>query len=259
MSTPQVDKLFQESILGNYDDEEPWNAVCELRQLGTREVFEQSALWCISPDPIRRARGADILAQLGQKIDHPHAFPDEAFDILVKALEHETDQQALSSCLFALGHIDNPAAIPLLVNFTDHDDCEIRYAVACALGSFANDPISITALLKLTSDTDDDVRDWATFGLGVLGDADTTEIRQALTERLNDNFEDVRIEAVAGLGKRKDPRIIPILINLFEEPSIAMGYVEAAYKLLGMDHEPKDWEGSDYIKALKAIQIDSLP
>ena len=256
MSTSQVDKLLQKSLLGNYDDEEPWDAVRELRQIGTREVFECAALWCKSPDPIHRARGADILAQLGKTIDHPdHGFPDEAFATIAKALEHETHPQPLSSYLFALGHIDNPAAIPLLVDFTDHDDCEIRYAVACALGSFANNPISITALLKLTSDTDDDVRDWATFGLGVLGDADTTEIRQALTERLNDNFEDVRIEAVAGLGKRKDPRIIPILINLFEEPSIAMGYVEAAYELLGMEDEPTDWKGSDYIKALKAIQI----
>ncbi len=257
MPTAQVDQLFQQTLLGNYDDEEPWDAVQELRQIGTREVFDYAALWCKSPDPIHRARGAAILAQLGKTIDHPdHGFPDEAFAIVVKALEHETDTQPLSSYHFALGHIDNPAAIPLLVNFTDHDDCEIRFAVACALGSYANDPISITALLKLTSDTDDDVRDWATFGLGVLGDVDSDEIRQALTDRLSDTFEDVRVEAVAGLGKRKDPRIIPILINLFEEASIAMGYVEAAYLLLGMDHEPKDWESADYIKALKAIQMD---
>lgn len=41
-------------------------------------------------------------------------------------------------------------------------------------------------------DTDDDVRDWAAFGLGVLGDQDSVEIREALYRKLNDQSVDVR-------------------------------------------------------------------
>src|SRR6185437_15511526 len=49
------------------------------------------------------------------------------------------------------------------------------FAVACALGSYPNDPQAVPALLDLTNDTDEDVRDWAVFGLGNLGDSDSPE------------------------------------------------------------------------------------
>jgi HEAT repeat protein len=56
-------------------------------------------------------------------------------------------------------------------------------------------------LAKLTADEDEEVRDWATFGLGVLGDIDTVEIREALAARLSDANDDAREEAVVGLAK----------------------------------------------------------
>ena len=56
------------------------------------------------------------------------------------------------------------------------------------------------ALLRLTEDTDDDVRDWATFGLDVQGGADSAEIRDALFRKLTDRNADVREEAMAGLA-----------------------------------------------------------
>ena len=53
--------------------------------------------------------------------------------------------------------------------------------MAFALGCFPNDPLSAETLLRLTQDTDEDVRDWATFGLGVLGNTDSDEIREVLS------------------------------------------------------------------------------
>ena len=50
-----------------------------------------------------------------------------------------------------------------------------------------------------------DLRDWATFGLGVQGSSDSFAIRDALLERLSDADQDVREEAMVGLGKRKNP------------------------------------------------------
>jgi hypothetical protein len=35
-----------------------------LRQNGSHEIFEHAASWCLSDDPLKRARGAAILCQL---------------------------------------------------------------------------------------------------------------------------------------------------------------------------------------------------
>jgi hypothetical protein len=50
-------------------------------------------------------------------------------------------------------------------------------------------------------DANEEVRDWATFGFGVLGDLDSADIRDALLQRLSDANEHVRDEAMATLGK----------------------------------------------------------
>lgn len=81
---------------------------------------------------------------------------------------------------------------------------ETWFAVACALISFGDDPQAAQALMELTQDTDEDVRDWATFGLGVFGQLDSPEIREALVTRLSDTNADVRAEALAGLAARKE-------------------------------------------------------
>ena len=58
-----------------------------------------------------------------------------------------------------------------------------------------------------------------TFGLGVLGNTDSDEIREALVRRLTDSDEDVREEAMVGLGKRKDQRVLSTLLIALERPN----------------------------------------
>ena len=164
---------------------------------------------CKSKDPLSRARGADVLAQLGKTADHTsNSFPDESYSVITDLLQRETEPQPLAAGIAALGHLDNPLAVPLITNFSSHPSPEVRFDVAFALGCFPNEPRSAETLLRLTQDTDEDVRDWATFGLGVLGNTDSDEIREALVRRLNDSDEDVREEAMVGLGKRNDQRVL---------------------------------------------------
>ena len=143
-----------------------------------------------------------------------------------------------NSAISALGHLDDPRAIPLIAALHSHPSEQIRFTVACALGSFPNDPLSVQTLLILMEDADADVRDWATFGLGVLGDQDTPEIREALFHRLNDQDLNAREEALVGLAKRHDTRILPDLISALEQSSIGDRVVEAAYTILELD-QPK--------------------
>lgn len=257
MASPEIDTLFAQTLMGDYDDELPWKAVSALRRIGTREVFDRAAVWCKSENPMERARGVSVLAQLGKTAEHPtNNFPEESYLAVSQMMQTEAEIEPLSAAIHALGHLGNPAAIPLIGSYQWHPEAKIRFAVACALGSFANDPEAIQALMVLTSDADDDVRDWAVFGLGNLGDADSREIRDALLARLNDKNEEVREEAIVGLAKRKDQRVLPALMAALNQPEIddpaaKMMTIEAANAMLDLEDENKDWSGAEYIAALR--------
>ena len=179
-------------------------------------------------------------------------FRDESYSLVTKMLENEEDPVVLDSALSALGHLGNARAVPLILRYQDHPDEKVRFAVTFALGCFPNDQQSVYGLLKLTSDVDTDIRDWAVFGLGVQGDADSPEIRDALLRCLDDANEDVREEAAVGLGKRQDPRLMPKLRTMLDEPELKVRVAEAAAALLGLDRDPPEWAAEHYKAALKS-------
>nr|WP_276556848.1 HEAT repeat domain-containing protein [Rhodoblastus acidophilus] len=166
-------------------------------------------------------------------------------------LRIEKDSFPQEQAINALGHIGNPAAAPLVAAFAAHENTEVRFAVAVALGCFPNEPVSIDCLLVLMRDDDEDVREWATFGLGRQGDADSDDIRAALMVRLDDPFVNVRLEAIASLGKRRERRILSVLLTALEKPEIPMAIVEACWLMLGLENDREDWTAADYAKALR--------
>jgi HEAT repeat protein len=252
MDSQQMDKIFAQTLAGDYDDESPWEAVRTLRLASGREVCERAAEWCRSEDSLKRARGADVLAQLGRTADHPsNDFPEECFSVVSDLVRREKDPLPLLSAIHALGHIGNPLAVPLVMEHRLHTSADVRFAVACALGNFANEPSAVEALLTLMQDVDDDVRDWATFGLGVVGDLDSEEIRDALWQKMSDTSRDVREEALVGLGKRKDQRALPALITELDQPEISDRVTEAAAAFLGEKENRADRSAGDYSAALK--------
>jgi HEAT repeat protein len=245
-----VNELFARTLTGNYDDDLPWKAVHTLRRLGSRDVFNRAAEWCLSDVPLKRARGADILAQIGRTADNPvNNFLDESFSIVSNMLRSEKDPVPLVAAVHALGHIGDPLAIPLVVPHSLHLDVDVRFAVACALGNFANDGPAKDALLALMRDADEDVRDRATFGLGVLGDLDSDEIRDALLQGISDPCPDVREESLVGLAKRKDQRALKGLIAALNQPEVSDRVREAAAELLG--EQQAEHTSSYYVALLK--------
>lgn len=245
--------MFAGTLNGDYDSDAPWEAVSALRKLGNREVLERAAAWCSSQEPLKRARGADVLAQIGKTVEHPsNSFPEESFAIVSSMLTRETELRPLISAIHALGHIEVGRAVNLLVQYQLHPDENVRFAVATALGHFADDPLAIPALIQLTTDVDADVRDWATFGLGVLGQGDSPEIRDALAARLNDSCNDAREEAMIGMAKRRDMRILSPLLTSLEGASVPDRAIEAAGEMLGLgDGDDEEWKASDYANALR--------
>jgi HEAT repeat protein len=247
-----LDDLFAKTLLGDDDDDAPWQAVHSLRRIGTREVFDHAARWIESAEPLKRARGLDVVAQLGKTAEHPsNSFPQESYDLVVTALDKEREFLPLRSAIAALGHLDDARAIPLVAAFSTDPRHEIRFSVACALGSFPNDPLSVKTLATLMEDVDGEVRDWATFGVGVLGDQDSVELRESFYRRLNDSDLAASEEAVVSLAKRHDLHVLPKLIELLSQTTVSSRAVEAACMLLGMSNDREEWSGQDYANALR--------
>jgi HEAT repeat protein len=247
-----IDDLFSQTLRGDYDADLPWDAVRSLSKIGSREVFNRAAAWCGSQNPLERARGVDVLAQLGKTSEHPEtAYAAESFPVVSTVALSETDPRPLSSAIHALGHIANPLAIPLLTMHQNHPDPDVRFAVACALGNFADNPVAATTLIEMTRDVDDDVRNWATFAIGTLTRLNSPELRDALIAGLSDPYEDVREEAIAGLARFKDKRVLPALLSALEESPVAENILDAARELLGIEDGPAGWVAKDYAKALR--------
>ena len=252
METDNIDELFSRAVSGEYEDDAAWEAISALRRIGSREVYDKAVALCNSSEALGRARGAAVLGQLGRTFEHPrNNFPYESYEVITSLVLREKDPCPLAAAIAALGHLGNPLAIPLIASFSSNPSSEVRFDVAVALGCFPNEDLSLHTLVQLTEDQDDDVRDWATFGVGVLGDTDSDLVRDTLVRCLSDPNEDVRDEAMVGLGKRKDLRVLSSVISALEGAEIPVRAIEAAYEMLGMDNEREGWDGSDYAEALR--------
>jgi hypothetical protein len=164
MTSSEIHQLFRHTIIGDYEDENAWEAVSALQRDGSRETFDTAAEWIRSEEPMKRARGAAILAQLRQPGwsvgEEPlWMFREETFALIVEMLESEKEALVLSSGISALGHLGNSAGVPIILKYLQHADQDVRFSAAFALGCLPDDALAISGLLPLTRDEDADVRD----------------------------------------------------------------------------------------------------
>ncbi len=195
------------------DDDEPSSPspVSELQRRGGSRIFERAKTLCSSDDAPTREVGLDVLAQLDfTKPDEDRPHRSDSVEIAAGLLD-DPALYVVRSAAWALVHLKTEKAIGLLIGLKNHNDSDVRQAVAHGLGG-QEGPLAVETLIELMSDNCDDVRDWATFSLGTLCEADSLEIRAALQERLSDSAEDVRDEALWGLAKRKDRAALALLL-----------------------------------------------
>ena len=244
---PTIEELFQKTLQGDYDDDEPWAAVSAVRKIATQEVFDRSAEWCLSSDPLKRSRGYDILGQIG---NFNEALLARAFEVLAAAIVSEEDVRALNSVIHAIGHTYVDGGGKFILPYVNHADPTIRRAVAFALSSFHDEADSVGGLMTLMRDVDEDVRDWATFGVGSMSTLDSPTIREALLRNTADPNIDVREEAIDGLAQRKDERVLPLLFAALETDDLPPRIAEACSLMLGFDCDPEGWGVEEYRAAL---------
>lgn len=205
-----------------------WDSIRTLQKRGTREVFEAAKTLCESGNSLQVSLGADILGLLAVDLETGSLpFGEETSELLVRISATPLELFALDCVLIALGKTRTDTAIKKLLEFKSHESDLIRHAVTHGLLTQEDDD-SIIAMIGLSNDEDVEVRNWATFGLGSQINIDMPMIREALFARLDDSDEVVRGEAFVGLAKRKDERILELLIKELRGGKVAEQSVEAA-------------------------------
>jgi HEAT repeat protein len=222
-----TEELIAAALTGEEDDESAWEAIGVLQRRGTREVLAAAARLLESPLPRERGRGADILGQLGLP---ERTFPEDCVRLLLDVLRRESEPSVLQAVAVALGHQRDARAVPALVKLKGHESEDVRFGVVHGLAGH-DLPEALSALIDLSDDPSADVRNWATFELGSMTEGDTPELREALARRLTDDNEEVRGEALVGLARRKDARVLEPLMAALRAPTVMVLVVEAAQAL----------------------------
>jgi hypothetical protein len=150
------------------------------------------------------------------------------------ALEESHDTELLLDAITAAGKQKLAATLPQLLTHVDHDDPDVREAVAVALGHLSGDVMperSVAALVRLARDPDDAVRGWALFSLR-LGDGgnpvDTPEARAAYWDNVDSPDPDVREEAITALGLLGQPDMLTCVIENYR---VDLEAIEVARRL----------------------------
>lgn len=229
--------LFQKALSVKLNGNAYWKYVSELRSRGSKETFFTAKDLCLSSLKQNRVLGIDVLCQLRiyDKSDGDHIatskqfYPKKAIN-LVRPMLQDNRKEVILSAIYALGHLHDPNRAEVIAPFARKRNPDIRHAVAFALGGDSR-PLAVKTLILLTEDKDPHVRDWATFGIGSLADArkvNSIEVREALFRRLNDSHMDTRGEAMVGLAKRGDRRVVEYIKRELSSESPRVYAFEAA-------------------------------
>lgn len=215
-----IEELLQtcitEALRGENDGEPYWQSIRALQARDPDEVWNHLAPVSRHEHGRVRAIVPDVLRFLGQGT-HPRL--QDTLALFEQMLRDAPAAELVAAIGLALGELGASEGVALMRPFAQHGDANVRFAVVSAcLGQ--KDPAAIEALIALSSDPAEHVRDWATFGLGTqVGPAeegdedavDTEALRNALAARLDDPHANTRNEALVGLAARRDPRVLPIL------------------------------------------------
>jgi HEAT repeat protein len=217
-----------EAALGTYDEDCRWDLIAGILTECPDDVLDGAKGLLRSDLDRGRTLGADILGRfVGIE---PNSRP-AVLDALLAALAVERASAPKASIVAALGHVGDPGTLGKVFPLAGDPSAEVRLAVAFAVATISPQPLAPearTALISLSRDGDPEVRDWATFGLGTLSDADGPDVRAALLARAEDASHEARAEALFGLAVRRDPRAVPHLIRALQSPLVGGLEVDAA-------------------------------
>jgi hypothetical protein len=227
------DELFARALMTPDDDMS--ESIEEMRERGSRSIADRAMLLVQSADRAERFVGIGVLNNFGPKQNFP--FLEDFAAVLIGKLDTD-DEEQLDRVINCVAKTRSPIALAPLLRLATHPSAVVRLGVAQGLPSLAGDgPLSegdplVSALLSLMSDDAEEVRDWATFGVGSMLTIDGPSIRAALCVALRDPGGDVRAEALTGLVRRRDQCGFDEVVRALTGESVGRLDVQAA-ALLG--------------------------
>jgi HEAT repeat protein len=115
--------------------------------------------------------------------------------------------------LLTLAGIADPKSVQVLTGALVHDDPDVRWAAASALGLIVNG-VGEESLLPLLDDEDVRVREAAATALGAMGSSSAVE---SIIDMLDDEYSTSRLAATEALGRLGDDRAVKPLMALLED------------------------------------------
>jgi HEAT repeat protein len=207
--------------------DERYEAVSELIRANPTQMRQIGASLLHAPAARLRAWGADILGQVATVSERP-ARPIAT--LLLAALETEKAVTVIASIVTGLRHAEDRRGQRVSLSLVDHQSSTVREAVAFTLSAFSDLASSQQALIRLSADSNTEVRNWATFGLAT-SNSRRVELLDALAARLDDEDFRTSVEALIGILERCDRDAIDALTAHLRRPSIRKWAAGVAHEL----------------------------
>lgn len=209
------------------DEETRSSIIGELQRRGTREELELMAALFEGGEQ-EQVLACEVLGQLGYTRRELGAYP---FGVETAALVQRglrsPSTLVQEAAVAAVAHLKWETLFDDVIELAKSPSPRVRYAAAFALGGRSDDA-SVRTLIALGDDADDDVRNWATFGLGSQCTRRDAFICDALVRRIHDPHDETRHEAMVGLAVKQDLRAFEAVLESLESDSLAVLAVEAA-------------------------------
>lgn len=243
------DKIF--SRLESIKSEKAyWEYISILRNRSSEEIFIKCTELINSDLDNHKKIGIDILAQLGLP---PRKFLKQTLKIYFHLLKSEKNPKILMSILYGISHNNDnlsESKIYQLCSLAEEKNKFIKEGLVAALIGNRNQ-LAIETIIKFSTDKTNQIRNWATFGLGTLLSIDNEKIRTALWNRVNDKHQETKLEAIIGLANRKDTRINEIIIQELKAGEMGILLLDAVLEMKNKEFLPIMKE------QIKLIQYDN--
>lgn len=220
-----VARVRAEAVNDDGDPDVYWELVSALRDRDPHEVWALLLPLAKDDDVRLQQLVPDVLRGLGREAQ---PLASQTLELFAQMLAANPPADVVACIANACADFHHASVVTMLVPYAGHERVEVREGVLHAVRRSSH-PEAIAALINLSRDPVDDLREWATFALGSQRPlVDGPEVREALAARLLDRHEPTRDEAIVGLGLRRDARALGPLLTQFERGFVGVALFEAA-------------------------------